>query len=119
MTSTVLGLSFDAADPAAQASFWAAVLGREVSEGASGQFAAVAGADVATSGPFLMFHAVPEGKSVKNRLHLDLAANDFPAESARLISLGANRVRDAEEDGRVKWTTFADPEGNEFDLVNR
>lgn len=64
----------------------------------------------------MAFHQVPEAKTVKNRLHLDLISDDFAAESDRLLSLGATRVTDVETGG-ARWTTFRDPEGNEFDLV--
>src|SRR5271167_1853143 len=66
--------------------------------------------------PRLSFHHVPEPKSVKNRLHLDLISNTFEAESQRLVALGASRIRDVTQ-GSARWTTFADPEGNEFDLI--
>ena len=59
--------------------------------------------------PRYFFVLVPEGKVVKNRVHLDLAADDPAAEVARLVALGAVAVR--EYDG---WTQMADPEGNEF-----
>jgi hypothetical protein len=58
---------------------------------------------------------VPESKSVKNRLHLDVIATDPEAEIVRLIELGATRVADRDEYG-CTWTLMADPEGNEFDL---
>ena len=118
MSISVIGLSYDAANPATIAEFWAQALGRQVSDGASADFAAVAATDSAASGPFLMFHKVPEGKTVKNRLHLDLSTADLNAETQRLLALGATRLSDNTEEGRIRWTTFADPEGNEFDLVN-
>jgi predicted enzyme related to lactoylglutathione lyase len=117
MSISVIGLSYDAANPATIAEFWAQVLGRQVSDGASAEFAAVTATDPA-AGPFLMFHKVPEGKTVKNRLHLDLGTPDLETETQRLIELGAKRLNDITEEGRIRWTTFADPEGNEFDLVN-
>jgi hypothetical protein len=55
----------------------------------------------------------PEAKTVKNRLHVDLMSSDFAAESGRLLSLGATRVTDVARGG-ARWTTFRDPEGNEF-----
>ncbi|MFC1431485.1 VOC family protein [Streptacidiphilus sp. N1-3] len=118
MSISVIGVSYDAAQPATIAEFWAQALGRKLSDGASADFAAIAATDPATSGPFLMFHRVPEGKTVKNRLHLDLSTADPDAETQRLLALGATRLSDTTEDGRIRWTTFADPEGNEFDLVN-
>jgi hypothetical protein len=53
---------------------------------------------------------------VKNRVHLDLITTEFEAETGRLVGLGAQKVRDIEEHGN-RWTTFADVEGNEFDLI--
>src|ERR1700733_14368351 len=116
MTNTIIGLSIDAADAAALASFWAGALGREVAAGADQGHAVVTISPAATSVPRLIFHQVPEGKTVKNRLHLDLAATDWEAEIARLTDLGATRIRDVQENG-AHWITLADPEGNEFDLV--
>ena len=115
MTNSVIGLSIDCADAATLAQFWAHVLGRPVSPQPTAEFAAI-DAGASTQGPLLAFHQVPEAKTVKNRLHLDLISSDFAAESDRLLSLGATRVTDVEQ-GSARWTTFRDPEGNEFDLV--
>jgi hypothetical protein len=57
-----------------------------------------------------------EPKTVKNRLHLDIISDIFDAEAGRLLSLGARRLRDVQTD-KARWTTFADIEGNEFDLI--
>jgi hypothetical protein len=59
--------------------------------------------------PRYFFVLVPEGKTAKNRVHLDLSADDPAAEVARLVALGAVAVQ--EYDG---WVQMADPEGNEF-----
>jgi hypothetical protein len=59
---------------------------------------------------------VPEPKTVKNRLHLDLITTEFEAETDRLAGLGAQKVRDVQQGG-ARWTTFRDIEGNEFDLI--
>ncbi|HCT77976.1 MAG TPA: glyoxalase-like domain protein [Micromonosporaceae bacterium] len=63
----------------------------------------------------MLFQVVPEPKTAKNRMHLDLhlGAEDREAEVARLIGLGATKLWDAEQGGH-KWDTLADPEGNEF-----
>jgi hypothetical protein len=111
MSISIYGTSFDAADAAAIATFWGEALGRAVNPGAtrdSASLAARGGADE----PPIMFHGVPEPKAVKNRLHLDLITADFDAELARLSKLGATEVATFEH-----WTTLADPEGNEFDLI--
>jgi hypothetical protein len=112
MTNSVIGLSIDCADAAKLARFWADVLGRQVSPQPGAEFAAID----SPHGLRLAFHQVPEAKTVKNRLHLDLISSDFAAEADRLLSLGASRVADVEQGG-ARWITFADPEGNEFDLV--
>lgn len=68
-------------------------------------------------GPGLVFVPVPGGKTVKNRLHIDLAppANgDQAAEVRRLEALGARRVEVGQDSGMVSWVVMADPEGNEF-----
>jgi Glyoxalase-like domain len=115
MTMSVIGLSIDCADPVALAGFWSEVLGRAVNPGADAENAAIDATDPA-SGPRLAFHKVPESKTVKNRLHLDLLTDQFEDESKRLIGLGATPRRDIDKP-TARWTTFADPEGNEFDLV--
>ena len=63
-----------------------------------------------------MFHKVPEDKTVKNRMHIDLQASDVLAEADRLTSLGAKQIRSLAENNN-RWISFTDPEGNEFDLV--
>jgi predicted enzyme related to lactoylglutathione lyase len=115
MPSTFFGLSYDAYDAKSAATFWAAALGRTVAEGADHDNAVVEAADVVTSGHRLAFHRVPEGKTVKNRLHFDLITTDFPAELARLEQLGAKQLNEIGAGGH--WVTLADPEGNEFDLI--
>ena len=66
----------------------------------------------------LSFVPVPEGKTVKNRVHLDLVTSDREAEVERLVGLGATRLADHDEWGHV-WTTLADPAGNEFCVAAR
>lgn len=63
----------------------------------------------------LLLLEVPEGKSVKNRLHLDLRSTDQAAEVARLEGLGASRIDIGQ--GDVTWVVMADPEGNEFCIL--
>jgi predicted enzyme related to lactoylglutathione lyase len=115
MTTSVISLSIDAADAAALATFWSEVLDRPINPGATIESAAIDATDPA-SGPKLAFWKVPESKLVKNRFHLDLWTDEFEAESKRLTDLGATSVADTEKP-TVRWTTFADPEGNEFDLI--
>jgi predicted enzyme related to lactoylglutathione lyase len=114
MAINVVAVSLDGSDISRLAEFWADVLGQPVSPGATDGFAAIAVRD----GLRLLFHQVPESKVVKNRVHLDLATSDYETETDRLIELGAVRLHDFDlEEGGSRWRTFADPEGNEFDLV--
>lgn len=64
--------------------------------------------------PRLFFQRVPEPKSVKNRVHLDLVAEDVDAELTRLEALGATRQADQPDD---RFTVLNDPEGNELCLM--
>jgi hypothetical protein len=71
------------------------------------------------NGQGIVFVPVPEGKTVKNRLHLDLApytSQDRAAEIARLLERGATLVDIGQ--GDVSWTVMADPEGNEFCVLS-
>jgi hypothetical protein len=116
MATTFFGIAVDCADAAALARFWGAVLGRQVADGATVQHAILLVSDDPASGPPVTFQQVPEAKTVKNRLHLDLITDTADADTGRLLSLGARRLRDVHGTGS-SWTTFADIEGNEFDLI--
>jgi hypothetical protein len=110
MNLSLHSVTFDAADPLALATFWSKVLDRPVADGALDFFAQLAPAE---GSPGMMFIQVPEGKTAKNRMHLDFFAPDREAEVARLLGLGATRTDDHDEFG-VRWTVLADVEGNEF-----
>lgn len=72
-------------------------------------------------GQGLVFVPVPEGKTVKNRLHIDLAphtSQDRDAEIQRLLDLGATTVDVGQDKEEVTWTVLADPEGNEFCVLS-
>jgi hypothetical protein len=68
--------------------------------------------------PRVLFQAVPEPKTVKNRMHLDVrvGAERREAEVARLVGLGATELWRGSQ-GPYEWVTLADPEGNEFCLT--
>lgn len=116
-SSTMLGVSFDARDALIVATFWAEVLERRIADGATGNHAVLEAGDVALTGPRMSFHRVPEGKTGKNRVHFDLVTDDLGAETRRLLALGARKLSTVAIGGR--WVTFADPEGNEFDVIAR
>jgi Glyoxalase-like domain len=67
----------------------------------------------------LLFLDVPEGKSVKNRIHLDLRPIDRTRdeEVARVLSLGATQLADRRRSDGTGWVVLADPEGNEFCIL--
>ncbi|MGI8696113.1 MAG: VOC family protein [Mycobacteriales bacterium] len=118
----------DCKDVAAQARWWAEVLGWQVVYEAADEVVIVpphaierpAEIPVDQQGPGLVFVPVPEGKQVKNRLHIDLApwaAYDQAAEVTRLELLGASRAAVGQPDG-VGWVVMADREGNEFCVLS-
>lgn len=140
-------LVIDAADPHAQADFWAAALRYEVEDNSALierllGFGAVSPEITVEShgrkawrdliavrhpedpydkesgtglGRRLLFQRVPEPKTIKNRLHIDVHAEpgQREAEVARLADLGATVLREVKEPGG-EWVIMTDPEGNEF-----
>jgi predicted enzyme related to lactoylglutathione lyase len=111
MALTLANVTIDAADVPALARFWSDVLGRPVDPGANEFFATISREDPST--PTWLLLRVPEGKTAKNRMHVDFRADDRETEVARILALGAARIGDHDEFGTV-WTVLADPEGNEF-----
>jgi Glyoxalase-like domain len=121
MTSKFTELAIDCADPHGLARFWCSVLGYEVQDEDDG--IVTIGSPMAPEGknhrgpvpPMLTFAHVPEAKTVKNRLHLDVNPTDREQdeEVCRLLDLGA-RQADAGQTGDESWVCLADPEGNEF-----
>jgi predicted enzyme related to lactoylglutathione lyase len=104
-------VTFDCADPVRVATFWAAALGFELAD-ADPEGAYVRDPSGHTRGIF--FQPVPEPKSTKNRVHLDVRPDTSMAEEVeRLQALGAT-VRGFIEEGGSFWTQMRDPEGNEF-----
>lgn len=106
------GLVLDCADPGRLAEFWSAALGY-VNVGSVGTYVALFPAE--GNGPKLLLQQVPESKTTKNRMHLDIETPDIASEAARLVELGATQVAGApcREHGST-WILMADPEGNEF-----
>jgi hypothetical protein len=108
-------LCIDTTNPAKIASFWEAALGWRRTWDEEDQIALEPPAGSPEDGvaPDLLFLKVPESKSIKNRLHLDLRPKDQAAEVARLEALGARRA-DVGQGPDVSWVVLADPDGNEF-----
>lgn len=105
----------DSTDPVRSAGFWEQALGwRRTHEGPDEVvLEPPEGSPEDGVAPDILFLRVPETKSVKNRLHLDLRPDDRDAEVARLEALGARRV-DVGQGIDVSWVVLADPDGNEF-----
>ena len=142
--ATEIQVTFDCADPAGLGKFWAATLGyieQPPPEGFDSWDAALdemgvpsdqrdimyAVVDPEGRGPRLLFQKVPEGKSAKNRMHLDVNAGGPPgtppeerqqraeAKAGELTAIGAKELRREAERGEF-WIVMQDPEGNEFCL---
>jgi Glyoxalase-like domain len=140
--ATGVQVVFDCADPDGLARFWAGALGYKLQDPPAGyqtweawareqgipedRFNDLSAAvDPDGKGPRLFFQRVPEPKTVKNRVHLDLNISGgwtvpeqerrqrVDAEVERLLGLGATRLRVVEEDGQY-WVVMHDPEGDEF-----
>ncbi|WP_327417674.1 VOC family protein [Streptomyces sp. NBC_01233] len=110
-------ITFDALDPYRVAEFWSAVTGFPIHpddvEGDDEILLEPAQPGV----PGLLFIRVPDAKSLKNRVHLDIQppAGTRDETVERLIGLGAKLVDDRrDEDGVMGWVVLADPEGNEL-----
>jgi hypothetical protein len=109
--ASVLSVTFDCDDPIRLAGFWREALRYELEEqdpdGTSIR-------DTVGIGPVLYFQRVPEAKTVKNRVHLDVRAEDTMAgEIDRLVAIGATVVQEHRL-AHALWTVMRDPEGNEF-----
>jgi len=108
-----LDLVLDCAEPQALEGFWRDALGYRVYF--SGESHVILVPDDAKNASPLVLQQVPEPKSGKNRMHLDLVADDIEAEVDRLVGLGARRLHDGVQSvGEIRWVTVADPVGNEF-----
>jgi hypothetical protein len=120
MASKFTELAIDCADPRGLARFWCSVLDYEVQDEEDG--IVTIGSPTVPEGknrlgpvpPTLTFAYVPESKTVKNRLHIDVNPTDRDQddEVRRLLGLGARRVDVGQ--GDESWVVLADPEGNEF-----
>jgi len=115
MTIRVQCLCIDSNDPEKLARFWADVLGWRRTYESDDEIVLEPPAGSPEDGvvPDLLFLKVPETKTIKNRLHLDLRPQDQAAEVERIEALGARRVS-VGQGSDVSWVVLADPEGNEF-----
>lgn len=114
----MIAVAFDCRHPDALAEFWREALDYRQTERWTDNHGVTYVEVKAPDRPSLLFQPVPEGKQVKNRLHLDLAPTTIEQqdEVERLVALGATVLDEAEED---PWIVLADPEGNEFSVLPR
>jgi hypothetical protein len=108
-------ITIDCADPYALASWWSEATGLPLGDDDR------PGDDEVMlrtkRDPFLLFIRVPEGKTVKNRVHLDVNSADGGTrdqEVERMLALGARVFEDHRRPDGTGWVTMLDPEGNEF-----
>ena len=117
MSTRLVAIVVDAADPAAAARWWSQALSWPISLEELDEVVVVPfGTDLEGKVPELIFVPVPEAKVTKNRVHLDLASDSIEDQAAiveRLLAAGATRA-DVGQSGDESWMVLADPEGNEF-----
>ena len=114
---TFNGLVIDGSDTFALAAFWSALMDTEIDEVANeGHYIDLRPTDRM---PLLRFQRVPETKTVKNRLHLDIEVADMRGAIARARELGGSVVHDVRTEYGWDYAVLADPEGNEFCAIKR
>jgi hypothetical protein len=106
----IAALAVDCSDPPGLARWWSRLLGGRVEVDRDGDATLHAPGGLAID-----FLRVPEAKSVKNRLHLDLRSTDLAEATEQALALGATRADDIYDKGG--WQVMRDPEGNEFCLL--
>jgi predicted enzyme related to lactoylglutathione lyase len=112
----MIHIVLDCRDPQSLAEFWAFVLGYRVAQ-AEGAFVVLVPHERGAGPPFLL-QRVSEAKAGKNRMHVDVPADDLEATAQDLVQHGATRLTaEPIEEVGARWITLADPEGNEFDVV--
>ena len=102
----IAALAVDCAEPAELARWWGRLLGGSVEVDEHGF------ATLPAPGLNIDLARVPEAKTGKNRLHLDLRSSDLAAATEQAVALGATRADDIYDGG--EWQVMRDPEGNEF-----
>jgi predicted enzyme related to lactoylglutathione lyase len=106
-------MTIDATDPGRLAGFWGEVLGTDVAETSDeGRFVFLREA----SGHVLSFQRVPEPKTVKNRVHVDVRVEDLQEATDAVLGLGGSWDGNELTLDDARWRTLQDPEGNEFDI---
>jgi predicted enzyme related to lactoylglutathione lyase len=112
----IRSITVDCTDPYRQALFWSEVTGWQEDPEDPNNPGDPEGRIVSPHGISLLFIPVPEGKTVKNRMHLDLmpTTRTRDEEVTRLLDIGATLFEDHRNPDGTGWVTMTDPEGNEF-----
>jgi predicted enzyme related to lactoylglutathione lyase len=111
MGTTVGTVMIDCNDLDRMVEFWSQALELEEAGRFSGY---VWMSPLSENGPALAFQLVPEPREGKNRIHLDLGADDPDAFAAKVLELGGSHVEDHTMEDGFHWKVLADPEGNVF-----
>jgi predicted enzyme related to lactoylglutathione lyase len=116
MASVFRNITVDCTDAVALAGFWAQALGWQVYSDDDPEVLVAPSFPHRGPGPAMLFIPVPEPRTVKNRVHVDIQPSDTTRdeEVARLIGLGATLVEDHRTAEGPGWVWLADPEGNDF-----
>jgi predicted enzyme related to lactoylglutathione lyase len=109
---TLHAIVLDVNDLESCAGFWSEVLGKEISF-KTDKYCRIGGDDDI---PSLLLQKVPEQHEHKNRAHIDLDVTDLEAAVQRTVGLGGTKLDEISEYG-ITWAVMADPDGNEFCLV--
>src|SRR5436190_23103742 len=118
MACSLRNVTVDCTDARSLARFWADVLGWNVYHDDDPEVLVAPSFPPPGPGPTMLFIPVPEPRTVKNRVHVDLQPSDRTRdeEVERLIELGATVVEDHREPDGTGWVWMADPEGNDLCL---
>lgn len=121
MSLRSMGVTIDCFDPERLADFWAGAVGFTNREGDGEPYVTISGSNVERAVNHLTCQKVPEGKTAKHRVHLDLFVDDIGVEVQRLVGLGATVVTPAGDPSHMGFVAVVliDSEGGEFCVVGR
>jgi predicted enzyme related to lactoylglutathione lyase len=120
MATSLLAIVVDCRDSFSQANYWATALDHQVSERNANEYEV---SDPSSGGTPLYFMNVPEAKTLKNRLHIDISTDGSIENAvARLVAGGGSLVEMRQDPATLAnpdtWAVMQDPEGNEFCVLN-
>ena len=115
MTLSLGMITIDTTDATGLAGWWAEQTGSRVVQNYGGGYVILAGGGLPAG---LAFQQVDDPTPGKNKVHLDLTADDLDAEVERLLGAGAAMV-ERRGDENFRWVTLTDPDGNQFCVAGR